>query len=59
VTTPVQSVPAGSLDRSAPSDEIVATHEKYHRPSVTNYFEPPLVADRGEIVSSQWLGYGL
>ena len=52
MTTPAQSVPAGSLNRSARSDEIVAKHKKYLWPSLTNYFQQPLVADRGEIVSS-------
>ena len=31
------------------SDEVVAKHKKYLWPSVTNYFEQPLVADRGEM----------
>jgi hypothetical protein len=57
VTTPARSVPAGSLNPSARSDEIDAKHEKYLWPSVTNYFAQPLVADRGEVVSSEmaWL----
>ena len=57
MTTPAQSVQAGSLNRSARSDEIVAKREKYLRPSATNDFGQPLVADRGEIVSSPmaWL----
>jgi len=49
VTTPAHSVPAGKLNRSARSDEIVSKHKKYLWPSVTNYFEQPLVADRGEM----------
>jgi len=31
------------------SDEIVAKHKKYLWPSVTNYYQRPLVADRGEM----------
>ena len=31
------------------SDEIVAKHKKYLWPSVTNYYQQPLVADRGEM----------
>jgi alanine-glyoxylate transaminase / (R)-3-amino-2-methylpropionate-pyruvate transaminase len=49
MTSPAQSVPAGKLARSARSDEIVARHRKYLWPSVTNYFQRPLVADRGEM----------
>ncbi|PYU09199.1 MAG: aspartate aminotransferase family protein [Acidobacteria bacterium] len=49
MTTPAHSVPASKLARSARSDEIVARHKKYLWPSVTNYFQQPLVADRGEM----------
>src|SRR6184192_986031 len=49
MTTPAHSVPASKLARSARSDEIVAKHKKYLWPSVTNYFQQPLVADRGEM----------
>ena len=49
MTTPAHSVPSGQLARSAKSDEIVAKHKKYLWPSVTNYFQQPLVADRGEM----------
>src|SRR5882762_6837340 len=31
------------------SDEIVAKHKKYLWPSVTNYYQRPLVADHGEM----------
>src|SRR5258705_13095521 len=31
------------------SDEIVAKHKKYLWPSLTNYYQRPLVADRGEM----------
>src|ERR1700732_4809599 len=31
------------------SDEVVAKHKKYLWPSVTNYYQRPLVADRGEM----------
>ena len=49
MTTPAQFVPASQLARSARSDEVVAKHKKYLWPSVTNYFQQPLVADRGEM----------
>src|SRR5713101_4829505 len=49
VTTPAQFVPASHLARSARSEEVVAKHKKYLWPSVTNYFQQPLVADRGEM----------
>ena len=49
MTTPAHFVPASQLARSARSDEIVAKHKKYLWPSVTNYFQQPLVADRGEM----------
>src|SRR5260370_38607139 len=49
VTTPAQFVPASQVARSARSEEIVAKHKKYLWPSVTNYFQQPLVADRGEM----------
>ncbi len=49
MTTPAQFVPASQLARSARSEEVVAKHKKYLWPSVTNYFQQPLVADRGEM----------
>ena len=49
MTTPASFVPASQLTRSARSDEIVARHKKYLWPSVTNYFQQPLVAERGEM----------
>src|SRR5882757_8268303 len=49
VTTPAQFVPLSQLSRSARSEEAVAKHKKYLWPSVTNYFQQPLVADRGEM----------
>src|ERR1700682_5860385 len=49
MTTPAHFVPASPLARSGRSEEIVAKHKKYLWPSVTNYFQQPLVADRGEM----------
>src|SRR5260370_16164999 len=49
MTTPASSVPASQLARSARSEDVVAKHKKYLWPSVTNYFQHPLVADRGEM----------
>ena len=49
MTTPAQFVPVSQLARSARSEEAVARHKKYLWPSVTNYFQQPLVADRGEM----------
>jgi hypothetical protein len=46
MTTPAQFVPASQLARSARSNEVVAKHKKYLWPSVTNYFQQPLVARR-------------
>src|SRR5438034_3652345 len=40
---------ASPLSRSTRSEEAVAKHKKYLWPSVTNYFQQPLVADRGEM----------
>jgi len=45
MTTPAQTASA-SMTRS---DEIVAKHKKYLWPSVTNYYQKPLVADRAEM----------
>jgi 4-aminobutyrate aminotransferase-like enzyme len=45
VTTPVTPVSATKTR----SEEIVAKHKKYLWPSVTNYFQQPLVVDRGEM----------
>ncbi len=44
MTTPVKPLPATTR-----SDEVVAKHKKYLWPSVTNYYQRPLVADRGEM----------
>src|SRR6202045_2394 len=49
MTTPAHFVPASHVARSARSEEVVAKHKKYLWPSVTNYFQQPLVADRGEM----------
>src|SRR5258708_20986836 len=49
MTTPAHFVPASQLARSARSEEVVAKHKKYLWPSVTNYFQQPLVADHGEM----------
>jgi len=49
VSTPVTPAPAASGAAKSRSEEIVAKHKKYLWPSVTNYFEQPLVADRGEM----------
>jgi 4-aminobutyrate aminotransferase-like enzyme len=49
VTTPAQFIPVSQLARSARSEDVVAKHKKYLWPSVTNYFQQPLVADRGEM----------
>ena len=49
MTTPASFIPASQRARSARSDEVVAKHKKYLWPSVTNYFQQPLVADRGEM----------
>src|SRR5881296_131403 len=49
MTTPASFVPASQLARSARSEDVVAKHKKYLWPSVTNYFQQPLVADRGEM----------
>jgi len=49
MTTPAHSVLAANPARSARGDEIVAKHKKYLWPSVANYFQQPLVADRGEM----------
>jgi 4-aminobutyrate aminotransferase len=47
MTTPAHFVPVSKLARSVRSDDVVARHKKYLWPSVTNYFQQPLVADRG------------
>ncbi len=49
MTTPAHFVPASQLARSGRSEEVVAKHKKFLWPSVTNYFQQPLVADRGEM----------
>src|SRR5579863_6904122 len=49
MTTPAQFIPASQLARSSRSEDVVAKHKKYLWPSVTNYFQQPLVADRGEM----------
>src|SRR4029077_12611183 len=43
VTTPAKAAP------TTRSDEIVAKHKQFLWPSVTNYYQKPLVADRGEM----------
>ena len=43
MTTPAKTVP------TTRSDEIVAKHKQFLWPSVTNYYQKPLVADRGEM----------
>jgi 4-aminobutyrate aminotransferase-like enzyme len=45
VTTPAKPVAAAPTR----SEEIVQKHKKYLWPSVTNYYQQPLVADRGEM----------
>jgi 4-aminobutyrate aminotransferase-like enzyme len=49
VTTPATSAPATAGATKSRSQEIAAKHKKFLWPSVTNYFEQPLVADRGEM----------
>ena len=49
MTTPVTPAPAALGAAKSRSQEIVAKHKKFLWPSVTNYFEQPLVADRGEM----------
>ena len=49
MTTPVTSAPATTGAAKSRSQEIVAKHKKFLWPSVTNYFDQPLVADRGEM----------
>jgi 4-aminobutyrate aminotransferase-like enzyme len=49
MTTPAQFIPVSQLARSSRSEDVVAKHKKYLWPSVTNYFQQPLVADRGEM----------
>ena len=44
MTTPAKPAPARSR-----SQEVVDKHKKYLWPSVTNYYQQPLVADRGEM----------
>src|SRR5712664_4483855 len=41
--------PATPMTTATRSDEVVAKHKKYLWPSVTNYYQRPLVADRGEM----------
>lgn len=43
------TTPATPVSTPSRSQEIVAKHKKYLWPSVTNYFEQPLVTDRGEM----------
>jgi 4-aminobutyrate aminotransferase-like enzyme len=45
MTTPAQPVPS-TMSRS---EEAVAKHKKYIWPSVTNYYQDPLVADHAEM----------
>src|SRR5258708_4032459 len=49
MTTPAHFIPAPQLARSERRGEVVAKHKKYLWPSVTNYFQQPLVADHGEM----------
>ncbi len=49
MTTPATTRPAVADPTQSRSQKIVAKHKKYLWPSVTNYFEQPLVADRGEM----------
>src|SRR5260370_941950 len=48
VTTPAKPMPATNPAQGR-SDDVVARHKKYLWPSVTNYYQRPLVADRGEM----------
>src|SRR5271155_1808164 len=45
MTTPAKPVPS-TISRS---EEVVAKHKKYIWPSVTNYYQKPLVADHAEM----------
>src|SRR6202045_4347395 len=45
VTTPAKPMPT-TVTRS---EEVISKHKKYLWPSVTNYYQRPLVADRGEM----------
>src|SRR5579872_5506026 len=45
MTTPAKPVPS-TMSRS---EEVVAKHKKYIWPSVTNYYQKPLVADHAEM----------
>ena len=45
MTTPAKPVPS-TMSRS---EEAVAKHKKYIWPSVTNYYQKPLVADHAEM----------
>ncbi len=54
VTTPAKTVSPTKAHTEEPgtsarSKEIVSKHKKYLWPSVTNYFQQPLVADRGDM----------
>ena len=49
MTTPAVTVPPAADGNKNRSQEVVAKHKKYLWPSVTNYFQQPLVVDRGEM----------
>jgi 4-aminobutyrate aminotransferase-like enzyme len=49
VTTPVTPPPSAPGATKSRSEDIVERHKKYLWPSVTNYFQKPLVTDRGEM----------
>ncbi|HEY2461252.1 MAG TPA: aspartate aminotransferase family protein [Candidatus Acidoferrum sp.] len=49
MTTPAKPIPPALPSSAARSDEVIAKHKKYLWPSVTNYYQRPLVADRGEM----------
>ncbi|HXM95938.1 MAG TPA: aspartate aminotransferase family protein [Candidatus Dormibacteraeota bacterium] len=49
MTTPGTTVPASPAATSTRSQDVIAKHKKYLWPSVTNYFQQPLVVDRGEM----------
>jgi len=48
VTTPAKSAPAAQT-ATARSDEIVAKHKQFLWPSVTNYYQRPLVTSHGQM----------
>jgi 4-aminobutyrate aminotransferase-like enzyme len=48
MTTPAKPVPSTPSTMTR-SEEVVAKHKKYIWPSVTNYYQKPLVADHAEM----------